>query len=313
VRFPVRSADGNSLSSSAPEITNSAEKSAESTLLKRLTTKILDSLTELCEKEPDQYLKMWKEFGRAIKEGVSSDYDNKDRLLPLLLFPSSNDPGKLTTLKDYVRRMKPGQERIYYLTGESRSIMENSPHLEAIRDKGYEVLYMAESVDELMTQHLFEYEGKKLKSVGKGAIELGDENENSEALKQLQNSSQELKPLMDYLRKTLGEHIRDVRLSMRLTTSPACLVVEDHEFSPVLERALNRGIGGPVAKRILELNPKHDLISKMQKRLAANAEDPFLADGAEVLHGVALLAEGSPLTDASRFNRAAMQILCQAM
>ena len=280
---------------------------------KRLTTKILDSLTELCEKEPDQYLKMWKEFGRAIKEGVSSDYENKDRLFPLLLFPSSNDPEKLTKLKDYVRRMKPEQERIYYLTGESRSVIENSPHLEAIRDKEYEVLYMTESVDELLTQHVFEYEGKKLKSVGKGAIELGDENEKSKALKQLQGRIQELKPLMDYLRKTLGEHIRDVRLSMRLTTSPACLVVEDHEFSPVLERALNRGIGGPIPKRILELNPKHDLISKMQARLAANAEDPFLADGAEVLHCVALLAEGSPLTDAARFNRAAIQILCQAM
>jgi molecular chaperone HtpG len=284
-----------------------------SRMRKRLTTKILDSMTELCEKEPDQYLKMWKEFGRAIKEGVSSDYDNKDRLLPLLLFPSSNDPEKLTTLKDYMRRMKPEQDRIYYLTGESRSVIENSPHLEAIRDKGYEVLYMAEPVDELLTQHLFEYEGKKLKSLGKGAIELGDENERPEALKQLQDSIQELKPLMDYLRITLSEHIRDVRVSMRLTTSSACLVVEDHEFSPVLERALNRGVGGPVVKRILELNPKHGLISKMQMRLAGNAEDPFLADGAEMLHGVALLAEGSPLTDAARFNRAAMRILCEAM
>jgi molecular chaperone HtpG len=284
-----------------------------SRMRKRLTAKILDSLTELCEKEPDQYLKMWKEFGRAIKEGVSSDYDHKDRLLPLLLFPSSSDPEKLTTLKDCVGRMKPGQNQIYYLAGESRSVIENSPHLEAIREKGYEVLYMTEPVDELLTQHLFEFEGKKLKSVGKGAIELGDENEKSEALKQLQDRIQELKPLMDYLRKTMGEQIRDVRLSMRLTTSPACLVVEDHEFSPVLERALNRGIGGPLAKRILEINPQHELIAKMQARLAANAEDPFLANGAEVLHGVALLAEGSPLLDAAPFNRAAMQILCQTM
>jgi molecular chaperone HtpG len=278
---------------------------------KRLTTKILDSLTDLCETEPDRYLKMWKEFGRAIKEGVSSDYDNKDRLLPLLLFPSSHDPEKLTTLKDYVRRMKPEQDRIYYLTGESRSVIENSAHLEAIRDKGYEVLYMAESVDELLTQHLFEYEGKKLKSVGKGAIELGDENEKSEALKQLQDRIQELKPRLpaeDTGRAHPGRAPFDA-----VDSSPACLVVEDHEFSPVLERALNRGIGGPIAQRILELNPKHDLISKMQMRLAANAVDPCLADDVEVLHGVALIAEGSPLTGAARFNRAAMPILCQAM
>jgi molecular chaperone HtpG len=280
---------------------------------KRLTSKILDSLTELCEKEPDQYLKMWKEFGRSIKEGVFSDHDNKDHLLPLLLFPSSNDAEELTTLKDYVKRMKPEQDRIYYLTGESRSVIEHSPHLEALRDKGYELLYMAEPVDELLTQHLFEYEGKKLKSVGKGAIEVGDENEKSEALNQLRDRIHDLKPLMEYLRKTLGEHVRDVRVSTRLTTSPACLVVEDYEFSPVLERALNRGVGGPRARRILELNPKHHLIAKMQARLAANADDPFLADGADVLHGVALLAEGSPLTDASRFNRAATQLLCQAM
>lgn len=280
---------------------------------KRLTTKILDSLTELCEKEPDQYFKMWKEFGRAIKEGVSSDFDNKDRLLPLLLFPSSNDAEKLTTLKDYVQRMKPEQDQIYYLTGESRSVIENSPHLEVLRDEGYEVLYMAEPVDELLTQQLFEFEGKKLKSVGKGAIEFGGESEKSQALNELQDKIHDLKPLTDYLRKTLGDRIRDVRVSMRLTTSPACLVVEDHEFSPVLERALNRGVGGPINKRILELNPNHDLISRIQTRLAANAEDPFLADGAEVLHGVALLAEGSPLTDAARFNRAATRILCQAM
>ena len=280
---------------------------------KRLTTKILDSLTGLWEKEHDQYLKVWKEFGRAIKEGVSSDYENKERLLPLLLFPSSNDPEKLTSLKDYVSRMQPGQDQIFFLTGESRSQIENSPHLEAIREKGYEVLYMTEGVDELVVQHLFEYEGKKLKSVGKGAIELGTESEKSEAQKQLESKQEDFKPLIEFLQKTLEEHVKQVRLSARLTTSPACLVVEDHEFSPMLERALNHGLAGPKAKRVLELNPNHDLISKMRSRLAENPEDPCLANAAKVLHGVAVLSEGSQLTDTAPFNRAATQILCQAL
>ncbi len=280
---------------------------------KRLTTKILDSLTEFWEKENDQYLKVWKEFGRALKEGVSSDYENKERLLPLLLYESSNDPEKLTSLKDYVSRMKPGQEQIFYLTGESRSQIENSPHLEAIREKGYEVLYMTEGVDELVVQHLFEYEGKKLKSVGKGAIELGTESEKSEAQKQLESKKEEFQPLIEFLQKTLEEHVKQVRLSTRLTASPACLVVEDHEFSPVLERALSRGFAGPKTKRVLELNPNHDLISKMRTRLAANPEDASLANAAKVLHGVALLSEGSQITDAAPFNRAATEILSQAL
>ena len=118
---------------------------------------------------------------------------------------------------------------------------------------------------------------------------------------------------MEFLQKTLEEHVKQVRLSARLTASPACLVVEDHEFSPMLERALNRGIAGPKAKRVLQLNPNHDLISKMRSRLAANPEDPCLADATKVLHGVALLSEGSQLTDAAPFNRAATQILFQAL
>ena len=124
---------------------------------KGLTKKVLDTLDEMQDKDAETYLKFWKEFGRAIKEGVSADYENKDQLLELLLFESSHDPEKLTTLKDYVERMKEGQNEIFYLTGESRSQVENSPHLEAIKEKGYEVLYLVDTVDELLTQSLNEY------------------------------------------------------------------------------------------------------------------------------------------------------------
>ena len=280
---------------------------------KRITTKILDLLTELFEKDHEQYLRVWKEFGRAIKEGVSSDYENKDRLIPLLLFSSSSDPEKLISLKEYVARMKPEQDRIFYLTGETRALLEDSPHLEAARDKGYEVLYMMEAVDELVLQHLFEFQGKKLKSLGKGVFEIGTEQERQDAQKELHTKQEEFRALTEFLQKTLSDHVKQVRLSARLTASPICLVVEDHEFSPVLERALHRGHGSPRVKRVLELNPKHDLISRMQMRLAANPEDPFLQNAGEVLIGLGLLSEGSELNDPVRFYRAATEILTQAM
>ena len=163
---------------------------------KRLTAKVLDTIKELNEKEPEQYLTLWTEFGRAFKEGVASDYDHRDRIVALLLFESSNDPKTVTSLKDYVARMKPEQEQIYYMTGESRSLIENSPHLEALKAKSYEVLYMADPVDELVLQHLTEFEGKKLKSVGKGEIELGSEAEKEEAQKELKSKEEEFKPLL---------------------------------------------------------------------------------------------------------------------
>jgi molecular chaperone HtpG len=280
---------------------------------KRLITKVLDLLTEMFEKNHDQYLTVWKEFGRAIKEGVSSDYDNKDRLIPLLLFASSHDPEGLTSLKDYVSRMKPEQDRIFYLTGESRAMIEYSPHLEALREKGYEVLYMVEPVDELVLQHLVEFGDKKLKSVGKGALTLGTEKEKQEAQKELETKQEEFKPLAEFLQKRLGEHIKHVRLSGRLTASPVCLVVEDHEFSPMLERALHPGQGAAKVKRVLEINPKHDLISRMRTRFTANPDDPFLQNAAAVLLGLASLSEGSELDDPVRFNRAVADVLSQAM
>jgi molecular chaperone HtpG len=272
---------------------------------KRITRKILDTLQELFDKDYERYLNVWREFGRSIKEGVSSDYENKDRILPLLLFQSSHDAEKLTTLKDYVGRMKPEQEQILYLTGESRSVIENSPHLEAVRDKGQEVLYMVDPVDELVVQHLSEFEGKKLKSVGKGKLEGGEEEQ-----KELKEKQEEYKPLLDFLQKRLEEHVKQVRLTNRLTNSPACLVVEEFDYSPMLERVLQRGKGGgPKQKRILELNPHHALIARMQERQKANAEDPLLGNAADVVFGLAVLAEGSELPDPVKFNRAATEIL----
>ena len=277
---------------------------------KRLTHKVLDTFKDMFEKEPDNYLTIWTEFGRAIKEGVAGDYDNRDRIVPLLLFQSSNDPVKLTSLKDYVGRMKPGQDQIFYLTGENRALIENSPHLEAVRAKDYENLYMVDAGDELMLQHLHEFEGKKLKSVGKGELELGTEEEKKEAHKELDEKQAEFKPLMEFLQKHFEENVREVRLSSRLTTSPACLVVNEHEYSPMLERALNKsGASAPKQKRVMELNPKHPLIARMQQRQSATPDDPMLTSAADMVLGLALLAEGSELPDPVRFSRAASDLL----
>jgi molecular chaperone HtpG len=286
-----------------------------SRIKKRLTGKVLDTFKELHDKDYEKYLTLWTEFGRAVKEGVGSDYDNRDKIVPLLLFQSSNDPEKLTSVKDYVERMKPGQEQILYMTGDSRGMIENSPHLEAVRAKGYEVLYMTDPVDELVLQHLTEFEGKKLKSAGKGEIELGTEEEKQEAQKELKGKEEEFKPLLEFLQKKLEDHVKQVRLSSRLTTSPACLVVDEHEYSPMLERALKKSGAGtpPEHKRVMELNPKHPLIERMKQRQSAGTDDSLLNNAAEVLLGLSLLAEGSELPDAARFNRAATEVLGQVM
>jgi molecular chaperone HtpG len=279
---------------------------------KRLTRKVLDTFRDLLAKQHEEYLKLWAEFGRVIKEGVSSDFDNRGELQLLLLFQSSQDSEKLTTLKDYVGRMRPDQEQILYLTGDSRAAVENSPHLEAVKEKGFEVLYMVDTVDELVLQHLTEFEGKKLKSLGKGIINLGTDDEKRENEKALKEKEEEYKPLLEYLQKELDEHVKQVRLTTRLTTSPVCLVVEEHDYSPMLERALHAG-NAPKQRRVFELNPKHSLVSRIQQRYAADPQDSVLRNAAEVLFGLALLAEGSELPNPVGFNRAATELLGQVV
>jgi molecular chaperone HtpG len=277
---------------------------------KGLTKKILDVLQEMKDREPENYLKFWGEFGRAIKEGTSSDYENKERLLELLIFESSNDPEKLTTLKEYVERMKEGQNEIYYLTGESRSQVENSPHLETFKEKGYEVLYLVDPVDELLTQSLNEYGGKKLKSAGKGTVALGSEDEKKQTEEELKAKEEQMKPLLEALQKKLDTWVKQVRLTNRLTNSPVCLVGAEHDYSPQLEKLLQKGkTGGPKQRRILELNPRHEILAKIGERFERDQEDPVLEDYAQLLFGYGLIAEGGELPDPVRFNKAVADLL----
>jgi molecular chaperone HtpG len=312
-----------------------------------LVKKVLDYLSELREKDADQYKKFWGEFGRALKEGVTEDFDNKDKITDLLLFQSSHGESEeeVTTLAEYVSRMEEGQKEIYYLTGESRDQVASSPHLEAFREKGVEVLYLVDPVDELLTQYLTEYDGKRLKSVGKGTVDLemgGDEAEAEERKKALEEKEEEFKGLTEKLQKELDEHVKHVRLSTRLTSSPACLVGAEHDYSPQLEKLLQKGKGGgPKQRRILELNPEHPVVRKIREHFGETggetggeaeaapeegakpkkkpakakkaARELPVGDYAQLLFGYALLAEGSELPDPARFNRAVADLMASSL
>lgn len=280
-----------------------------------LTKKILDHLKEMDEKDHDKYMLLWNEFGRVLKEGPGADRENKDRIVPLLYFQSSNDPETLTTLADYVTRMKEDQKDIFYLAGESRSVVENSPHLEAFQEKGYEVIFLTDPVDEILTQALHNFKDKNLKSIGKGTVDLGSEEEKKKAEEELQTKKEELSSLMEYLQKELDSWVREVRLSNRLTTSPACLISNEFDMSPHIEKLLSRSGGDtrPTSKRILELNANHDIVNRLQEKFNENQDDATLADYAHLLMGYALLAEGSDLPDAVRFNKAVGSMMLKSL
>lgn len=276
---------------------------------KWLTRKVLDALSELKEKENEKYMKFWGEFGRALKEGVSSDYETKEKLVPLLLFESSNDPKELTTFKSYMERMKPEQTEILYLTGGSRHTIENSPHLEAPRQKGYEVLYFSDPVDEWMVQSLHEIEGKKLKSLTKGKVSLGSEEENKRCEEELKSKEEEYAKFLEAAQNRLSEYVKRVQVSTRLVGSPACLVTEDHEESPHLQRLLQRGKNAGKTRRVMELNADHPLIACLYQRFKSNADDHVVNDSMEILFELALLAEGSEVANPVRLNQLTLELL----
>ena len=283
------------------------------TLIRKwLTKKILDNLQTMSEEEPEKFELVWEQFGRALKEGVSADYDNKARIVSLLRFQSSHEESKLTTLKEYVERMKEGQEEIFYLTGESRRVVENSPHLEALKAKGYEVLYLVHSVDELVTQYLTEFEGKKLKSAGKGTVKVGDKEESEQTEKELQQLAEESSELLGFIQRHLDQYVKEVRPTNRLVTSPVCLVGTDMDYSPQMERLLQMGEGGrPKQRRIMELNPQHEIFIRMAARFQQKKDEVELGKYAELLLSYALLAEGSELPDPVRFNQLVAELMIQ--
>jgi molecular chaperone HtpG len=256
--------------------------------------------------DADRYRTFWREFGRAVKEGLLDDVDNQREILEICSFASTADPERLTTLREYAERMKDGQEEIYFLTGESRPTVENSPHLEAFRDKGYEVLLLTDPIDEMWVDAVREFDGKRLQSIAKGQVDLAGSGDDEADQPDRDQREKDFAPLLSWLTERLADEVKQVRLSSRLTTSPACLVGDAHDMTPTLEK-MYRAMGqeGPRVKRILELNPAHPLVTGLREAVAEreSGEAPALAETAELLYGTAVLAEGGDLADPARFSR----------
>ena len=261
--------------------------------------KVLGLLEDLAENDKDKYAKFWKEFGRVLKEGLGEDWGNKERIAKLCRFSTTqNDSEEQThSLADYLGRMKEGQEAIYYITAETFPAARNSPHLEIFRKKGIEVLLLADRVDEWVISNLTEFDGKKMQSVAKGDLDLGKLADEQEKKDQEQDAT-EYKDLTDKIKGVLTEAVSEVRITHRLTDSPACLVSDQYGMSMNLERMLKAaGQKVPGSKPILEINPRHPIV----QRLRYEGDDGRFGDWSRILFDQALLAEGGQLEDPGTF------------
>jgi molecular chaperone HtpG len=261
--------------------------------------KVLGLLEDLAENKPEEYQAFWGEFGRVLKEGPGEDFANKEKIAGLLRFASTNldTEAQLVGFKDYIARMKEGQEAIYYITADSFAAAQHSPHLEIFRKKGIEVLLLSDRVDEWMLGGLTEFDGQKLQSIAKGDLDLGklEDEAEKEAQKEVEDAAKEL---IEKVKATLGEQVKEVRVTHRLTDSPACLVAGENDLSGNLERMLKAaGQKTPESKPTLEINPTHGLV----ERLKVEKDDAKFNDLAHLLFDQALLAEGGQLNDPASF------------
>ncbi|MCC5843290.1 MAG: molecular chaperone HtpG [Verrucomicrobia bacterium] len=270
---------------------------------KNVVSKVLSTLKDLQEKDTEAYEDFWKEFGKVVKEGMHTDHANKDKISHLLRFESSKtEPGKTVSLKDYLDRMQPDQKEIYYLTGESRAVVENSPLLEAFKARNLEVLFLTDTIDEWVIPALDTYEEKPLKGIHRGDVNLDSEEEQKEKETKLNEAKETYASVLEALKKGLGDKIKEVRFSKRLTDSAAVLVSDDSGIDANMERMMKAmGQVVPVAPRILELNPSHPVLTKLKTMVEANAEDPEITEYAELLRDQAVLTEGGDLENPARF------------
>ena len=273
------------------------------------TKRVLSMLEDLANSEDaakkEQYAEFWKEFGQVLKEGIGEDSTNQERIAKLARFASthSDSAEQVVSLVDYVGRMKEGQDKIYYVTGDSYLATKNSPHLEIFRKKGVEVLLLSDRVDEWMLSFFPEFEGKSLVSVAKGGLDLGALADEAEK-KEQKETEEQYKDLIERMKKALDSKVKDVRITFRLTDSPACLVADEHELSGNLLRMLKAaGQQAPDTKPILEINPQHPLVLKLKY------EDKQFDDWATILFDQALLAEGGQLQDPAAFVKRINQML----
>jgi molecular chaperone HtpG len=272
-----------------------------------LVNRVLRTLEEMKTGEREEYEKFYKEFRELLKEGIGSDFSNRERLADLLLLESTRtEAGKFTTLEQYLGAMVAGQDAIYYLIGDSRSLLENSPYLESHKARGEEVLLLSDTIDEYVMSHLSEYKGKKFVAVDRSETDAKETDEQKE-------KSSQFKPLLEALKPKLTE-VKDVRLSHRLKESAACLVADAYGPSAHMERLMQRlGQGAPAGtpgfKRILELNPDHPAVGKLKALFEANAADPKVETYGRLLLDQATIAEGSTIADPAGFAKRVNELI----
>jgi molecular chaperone HtpG len=285
------------------------DSAAVRAIKKQIIKRTLDVLDEMAKDRPADYAEFWKSFGAILKEGLAVDSEQKERLSTLVRFDTTHESG-LTSLADYVARMPEKQEAIYYVFGPSKTALAGSPYLEGLRARGFEVLYLTDPVDEWAAAGIGEFQGKKLVSAMRADVPLSSSEE--ETAKKAEATTA-LGPLTERIAKILSEHVREVKISERLTDSPCCLVLASGA-SPAFMEQLLKSSGRPIprSKRIFEINPTHPVIQNLNATLARKPDAPELDQWIEVLYQQALLAEGSAIEDPNRFAKQIATLLTQA-
>lgn len=281
---------------------------------KQVTKQALDLLHHIAQEQPADYANLWRNFGAVIKEGLHFEPQHKDRLVELLRYESSKSEGELVSLAQYKERMPEGQQALYYALGQSREHIESSPHLEILRKRGYEVLYMTDPVDQWAVSTLSEYDGVPLVSSTDPDLKLGDDEEGAAEEKKKEQRQEELSSLLDRFRQRLQDWVSEVRLSNRLTDSPVCLVVPEGGLQPWIERMVRASTNQemPRTKRILEVNPEHQVVRNLQSLLEDGQTSGKVDEWIDLLFDQALLAEGSPVEDPGAFARRLSRLLQEA-
>ncbi len=270
--------------------------------------KILTELKKLATGDTEKYQKFWQEFGKVLKEGVIDDADNKKLIASLLRFSSTREEQQTLSLDDYIKRMPMKQKEIYYITADSHETAKESPHLEIFNKRNIEVLLLSDQIDEWLVTHLTEYDEKPLKSVAKGELPEEDSDKADEDKADYEKKSADLKDLTEAIKEKLGERVKEVRLSRRLTDSPACLIADEHELGGNLQRILEAaGQNAPDFKPILELNPDHPVVNRIK------TDSPELEDWAMILLDQAMLSEGAPLKEPSAYVKRINRLLAGAL
>jgi molecular chaperone HtpG len=282
---------------------------------KHLTKKVLESLVELANEDDEKYLGFWAEFGPVLKEGLLAWEEKKDRILELMRCPSTEQESRLTSLAGYVERMDDDQDAIYYLSGPSREVLAASPQLETFKARGVEVLLFTDPVDEVWLQQMPpEFEGKKFQNAAQGDVELGSEEEKKQAAEQAEEQESDFKPLLDAVRAGVQDDVKEVRLSRRLTESPACLVRDEGDLSPQIEEMLRQaGQDLPASKPILELNATHPLLVRLRQIHDADGTDSKIGTYARLLLAQAVIAGGGALEDPAGFSKQLTELMQDAL